>query len=61
MKNERSLDDPLNVEGLAGQLYVQSTQGGHFVWWHLLRESVKDDFRQKARSRIAEFAAKTPF
>ena len=59
--DECRIDEPLNVEGLAGQLYVQSTNGGAFVWWHLLRDSIKDDFRKQARERIADFVSKNPF
>ena len=61
MEDERQLDDPLNVEGLAAQLYVQSARGAHFAWWHLLREPIKKNFREQARKQISDFLAKSVF
>jgi hypothetical protein len=56
MKPERAPDDPLNIEGLAAQLYTRSHGGGHVVWGHVLSE----EFRKHARQQIADFVALPP-
>ena len=53
--------DDLAKEGLAAQLYVASKSGGPYVWWHLLRESVKVKFRKEADGQIAEYNRNDPF
>ena len=57
------MDDPLKIEGLAAQLYSNgaSKNREHFVWWHLLREDIKQEWRKEAVMQIAKFRAATPF
>ncbi len=61
LEDKRKLDDPLNVEGLAAQLYVQSRKGDHYAWWHVMSEALKQKFREEAKAKIADFRSKTPF
>ena len=52
--------DARDIEGLAGQLYTQdaSRRGEAFVWWHLLRDSIKTEYRTRAIGQINEFHAR---
>jgi hypothetical protein len=54
-------DERLVIEGLAAQLYVQASNGGHFAWWHVASDAIKEKFRAQAEQRIADFRRKTPF
>lgn len=49
-------DEALAIEGLAAQLYAASRPDG-YVWWHLLRDEIKAEFRVKAQQKVSAFAA----
>lgn len=48
---------PMNIEGLAAQLYVRDhiSNVAARPWWHCLRESIKRDYRKRARQQLEEF------
>ncbi len=43
----------LEVEGVAAQIYTCECRGKPFVWWHALREDIKENYRWQARAAIA--------
>lgn len=49
----------LDIEGLAAQLYEQESSGLS-VWWHVLNEDVREDYRRRAYSQIAQFLRDNP-
>ncbi len=59
MKNEAvtiTTRSALEIEGLAAQLYMASLTHGAYVWWHMLRDGVKAEFRFRAAQEIAALA-----
>lgn len=54
------LAESLRAEGLAAQLHAASHGGGAYVWWHLLREDLREVWRSAARKKIAEFEKRYP-
>lgn len=50
------------VEGLAAQLYVTEAirEGQAYVWWHVMREDIKAQYRKLAAAKIVEFSARNP-
>ena len=61
MTDQTTTDEALDVEGLAGQLYVQQARGQPFAWWHVLREDIRAQFRAEARAKIADFNSRNAF